>query len=848
MTHPGNTSAQTYLLGENLTEVKIAVNSATGGYWWLSYLLSQTRALAYNISTTDLQTELRRLPYMSDVKVDRPAGYLSNEYRLRPGTEQALCDPPEQASKLDGVGANVTVTVIRRAPQSYWAKGADGTPTLNYSTFQPSLGRTDVGNLPNRRAEFKAREWFGGHDILGGIGVRYLDEQLPVNTVLETDAFGVFPRRLGKPPATFSLLIDSGLTSGLSPAVLKNRVYDYLGRTLSGTRRLAAFDPAGQGTACRPAWRDDTVAAGPTWKIWPPTAAAVALTGMTNDRMPMIVYRGYAYCGWNDGTIQGYAVWNGSNAGGAGNASTLVDLDTQVIAFAEYDQKLFALCDDGTLRMTTSAPATAAGNWETRVNYYGPGYAYGLVVFPDVLGNDQLHIAATDGIYMQDFPAKVLTPRLNFGGPSLITDDPPQANSVCKWNNLLYYTVDGEPYAYDGRAVTPISWNLRDGIPTGGIALKQDYFIKSFTPLKYFLLANCSASPQAGAAGAFTSAAQLTVNDGQTATYYNLVSMTGAGTCVTVGSPLGTSGVTATLNILNTTIDYGAVMAYTGQGWLPLFKPQTYAGSGHAPGCSSSGYDELLYPPRLEFSPGYAIRWWDHPGDPYRFADQRWETADVNTVFPFFYSQVQDVAKTAFLLRVGYEGVGDGAQITAYWQRENAPDSVNENVGLDPSVNWVQFEDEDGNPKVIGAAATDPESGLMRLFLDRDTEPTAGSRGRTFYEERIRIKQASASTLQNPKLRFFSLVHGAKFGNLFQYPVGIDVSRESPDGRSPMRQLHDLQQMVLSPLLHYFSYAPEMWANVYVEIERGDSLRPGEDPSKPGFTAVTVTLAEQVRL
>lgn len=165
------------------------------------------------------------------------------------------------------------------------------------------------------------------------------------------------------------------------------------------------------------------------------------------------VYRGWSFKGkLFIPQSSGYQTWNGS-------AVSAQNTTIKAICFAEWDDKLYALCSDFTLRRTQDG-----SSWTTMATLGDELTLRRLVLYMDGAANDTLYIVTTTGLYAWDEEnSRVVTTRL--GHLPASTDN---GYGACMWRQGEDFFVSAglDIYRWTISGVAPFSGPSADqGLP-----------------------------------------------------------------------------------------------------------------------------------------------------------------------------------------------------------------------------------------------------------------------------------------------------------------------------------------------------------------------------------------------
>lgn len=811
----GNLAPTSFQLGEDLYEQVITITGAPlAAGLTFSYLDRRAAGSASeSTSAIDLQTILRTLPECESITVSGPTG---GPWRVAGGPDASLIEPIRVHSVfIGGTNPGITVAVTARRELLHALVIAGGIAEVS---VPPTVAKSTTPSENTERADqTKASEWITLRNLSGGFGRFHYDEGQSVNRFWDSECWTHVKDQITLPAAVESYAIHSDLGA---PAAL---VASEIGVTAHGARIIQTVDPTGAGSVGYPCWLDVET------NELKPLPYATLLTADT-PRADVIFFYGYAYIGFEKASDHGYLAWDGDSSTNAVLVETTQA--SPVVAFCEFDSKLFRLLKNGDLQFT-SVPTgvtdwyAAEADWSTVIaTYRGLGYAYMMKVFRNSQGADTIFIIATDGLYSFDFDTYILTRIQEINGSIVPAGGYyPQPNGVQIHNgNLHWVHADRSILRFDGSSIVNLGPNIEDGLPERSIAIDRDIRVRSILSLNNYLLAFCSASTLTGSAGVISSPTTIS-----NPTYYiNTLTVSGE---LTVSSEL-------TITSANDTA--GVVLLYNGEGWhtlVPLNQPN-YAG---ITGSRGGIYHELGVTPRLEFAPGKFIRFRDKPNRPQDWADQVWDTSTPRSIVTgYFDSKAPDIDKTALFTRFGYHNAGNGCTLTPYFEIDDCPDTPEGATSTDPSAGWAAYVDETNTVLVIGSGSA-RENGEVRGFFERDMV-TGGIRGLVFRQLRKRIDLASSDNARTPILHFASTPYTARYDTLFQWPsIHVNLSKQE-DGRSVERQITDLRQLARSKRLHVFRYDSDN-RFVYLDAVNQSPLSPGpvQDAATPPVAIILIS-------
>lgn len=822
MTHTGNVQPKECIIGHDLYEQTFTVTGGPSGGTMQFHILDEvTDPVSITANAATIQTAIRALSYPCASSATVTTG--TSTVVVTSGANGGFIEPIRVSYSLTG-GTNPEIvrTITGQRPNLYEIADPG---VYGEASVPPTVGRQAIpGTVADRASQSKASEWFG-RSWLPGLGRLHYRESESVERFWDSNCWTHVDRQI-----TLPALVERETLAGSAGSPFGVTAYS-VGVTANGVRIVAMFDTNGLTTAGTPVYYDSSTQ---TWQIIP-AAATLAHDSSITD---IIFYGGYCYMGYTKSAAHGYWSWDG---GSASNATVITTTDTsQVLAWEEWDGKLFRLLANGKLQWATvSSGAVAESDWLPTANtptYKGPGYAYALKVFTDRTGAEVLHIIATDGLYTFDFDNWRIKRVKRLNGPALLAPGVyPQPNSVTEWNGDLYFIQGDTVLKYDGSVISNIGPATDDGLPDNGIAFFSAIRPRALHATNTMLL--CAMSKQVENVPSTTIAATTTVS--VFTTYYTSLTLTGgAGTNDTVW--------TDDVQIVEATDTLGAVLGFNGQGWHSIVPLTTSSTS--APFTSRAVlYHELHNIPRLIFAPGKYIRWRDKSSNPINWADMKWDnSASRWFVTSYFDLDLSDIPKVLYFMRLGYHDTGSGSTIIPYWQINGVLDDPNAVVGVDPAAHLAPLYDRSGTAVTIGDG-NDPAAGVIRMFYERETVPNTHSRGEIAYEARLAFKLTSTDSARTPYIDFFSSPLNAKFPALSSYTVAIKIADGGSDGRSARRQYNDLKASYLARQLLSASFQPEEWVNVSIDFFNGKGFSSGDFLADNGPAMVTFTLSEQVR-
>jgi hypothetical protein len=156
---------------------------------------------------------------------------------------------------------------------------------------------------------------------------------------------------------------------------------------------------------------------------------------------------------WIPGAGSGYATFNGTAV------SEYTDLN--VVAFAEWDTRLWAISEDGKLAVWDPGTATWDDSWGQLDRRHT---VRNLLVYADVTGNPTLWIITNKGIFAVDVDNRVILPA-NFGN---LPPHPHSGKASAVWQRGgdLYYAAGTDCYRYSvGSTIAPMGPSRDDGLP-----------------------------------------------------------------------------------------------------------------------------------------------------------------------------------------------------------------------------------------------------------------------------------------------------------------------------------------------------------------------------------------------
>lgn len=757
-------------IGTNFFRQKIVITgSPSNGTFWFWYLSKTNRTPALPITASDslIEQELRKLEFLDDVRVTGS----SPVWTVEAGANASIVELLGVTGEFEG-GTYPEVVVESVATRQIHYRIAER-GVFTEASVAPTIGRTDVGNMPERRSQSKSSEWFWGKTLTGGLGVRYLRESEITDQVWDSTCSTDSEEAITTARKLHSSVLHSSLTDSVSLISLA------IGRTGGGVRLVGAFDLSLSGFVVKIGYYDRAT---DTWNPLPGT-------GAWSSQIPIhdiAFYQGMMFAGWSESGSHGYIFWNGNVSSTPTKVSfSSSDPEKTIISFVEHDQKLFALQRDGTI-IYTAVASPNSWDWLTLATYRGSGYAIAIRAFR--FGDEQmLHVVATDGIYIISTFEQELKLRISFHTRGVLTEYwRPQTNCVTVWRGDMYIALHDEViYQYDGTNIRDISPWSKDGIPTNSVGISGEFGVRALATGNHYLIAACNRSLQEF--GPPTTISSPTTVSSPT-TYYSTVTID------------DTLAIDDTLIINDIANDSMLILGYTNGGWHTLVPPH----SGIGLGSQAAIIHQLASEMRLEVSPGKYIRFLDSRRKHYLWTKTRYDTEVRTLITPYYDRNLSDVDKVAFCLRIGYSNCGNGRTIAPYFQIDTISDDVDGTPSLDPSLRWVRLWREDGTTAAIGAGPSDPPSGVAVFYFQ---DPNAvDSRGRSFYQIRLRFDLETNDESQSPMLLWTSLVHTAKFDELFSYPLMLDLTDNAPDGRTPARQRVDLLQTFRSRRLHRFSF------------------------------------------
>lgn len=799
-------------LGLNYYEQRIVITgSPTGGSFWLWYLTKDNRTIALPITASAalIEQELRKLEFLDDVTVTGS----SPVWTVTAGSNGSLVEPLGVASSFTGgtyPEANVEVTKTRQLHYRLAERGM-----FTEASVAPTIGRTDIGNMPERRTQSKAAEWFWGKTLAGGLGTRYFRENEIVDQIWDSTCATDSEEAISTARKVHESTLHASLSSAYSVTA------HALGRTSNGVWLVAAFDIVGNGTQNRIGYYHRET---DTWLPLPGTSSWASVSAIYD----IVFYSGTMFAGWEESSLYGYLYWNGDTS----TTPTKVALSTTdpwktIVSMVEFDQKLFALQRDGTI-IYTAVATPSQSDWLTLATYRGAGRVIAIRVFR--FGDDQvLHLIATDGIYAISTFEQELKIRLPFHTRWMLTDYwNPQANCVVTWRGDLYLAVQDEViYQYDGTNIRDISPWAKDGLPTKSIGINGDFGVRALLAGNHYLIACCNRSMQ-------ETGLSTTINSPTT-----ISSPTTYMSTVTINDTLI---INDTLYINDATSDASLILGYTNGGWHTLSPPRM----GQGWGSQSAIIHQLANEMRLEFAPGKYLRFLDSRRRHYLWPKATYDTETRTVVTPYYDRNLSDIDKVAYFVRIGYADCGNGRTIAPYFEIDTIDDTNDPTASLNPTVRWVKMWRADGTTTAIGASSDDPPSGTAIFYFQ---DPTAhGNRGISFRQLRLRLDLKTDDDGQSPLLLWTSVVHGSKFDELFAYPLMLDLTDNAPDGRTPKRQRTDLLQKFRSRRLHRFSFGGGdiRWVAFDNLVFREQSTGPLEEAQEKFVANLQVT--EQARI
>lgn len=188
-------------------------------------------------------------------------------------------------------------------------------------------------------------------------------------------------------------------------------------------------------------------------------------------------------------------------------------------------------------------------------------------------------------------------------------------------------------------------------------------------------------------------------------------------------------------------------------------------------------------------------------------------------IFPGFDAGQSDVEKLALLLRIEVDEIG-----------ANALGTIQVHVATD-------F----GNFVLLGTVTASGETAFT--FPDNGTNPDIGTLFR-WIQVFIRVAQGSGTT-STPDVRSVTLEYRKKLIEKLGFRCQLDLTKDSPDGRTPQEQLADLVTARNSTTLIEFTFRNDDAAggprNYYCDIQEASSF---EDTGLDEAGIVTMVLVE----
>lgn len=820
----GPITGDTVWLGEDYSSQTITVvnpANALGGTFYLRYKRYGTAAIAITASAADLQTAIRTLPDWEDAVVEADGAYNWNVESHSATSILGLLIADDTFG--DYIGDLADVPYVRVAnggvarPLAYWLVQETYPRATSVSPF---AGRGILPGTGGDRASETRVSQAVLQNLLGGLGVFNYKEQERMDVFWDSkDCFTFIDRQITLGALKYSDRTTTPYFEGDGPtftSFLYDPIY-LLNKTVLNDTLYGVF-------ACNngaDALINQFASYNPTTNTWtnitPVTAWSTSNSGRVVD---ILVYKGDIY--FTTGTTR---LWRYNISAGLDYATTTSGAAApsgttyKPMLLEVWNDQLYCFQTDGSMWFSTDSATskvwTQNGQFPEEVTGATSLLAQmrQMKVWRDSKLQSAIWLLHTRGLwrYVPD-TGQFVRDQVLTG-----TTDAYPTKSMAVYNSNLVFVANNTVYQFDGANISNMGPMNNDGLPyqsTGiGSEIANDGRVTALEAINNWL---------------FCSYGQTTT-DAWTLDQSSFSDET----ILSSGSDINLAGM---------------VLGYLSGGWSPVV------------GWFTDINQDLLaqwggvfwHDDKLFFHNAWHVRFSDAVGNPINWTQQTYAQKGY-LVSSWFDRNLSEVLKIAYQFEGRFSGLSSTEKVTIYYQIDGAPDG--RGIGRNPRQQWVQLYDEHGNPATVDSDRIGGSSGSTSLYFDRHVlaDGSAHSRGIAFLKIRLmfifeRDDDPSAAT-RTPVLEAGSISFDGRFDPLSAWECRLDISRKSPDGRAPERQLADIIETYESQLLNRFSYSPYRNYQTVIDYYRSNGIRPGYRVAERGPGAeVGVTVSQRLLL